>query len=1279
MKESKLISYIKRKRKNSSQRKFEITAISIPITYNAYGDFDKDGLMYVLKENESTVIEFVKNNPNKPFPLISPLVIRANVGDLITVEFENKTKKQASIHIQGVKYCVSDSDGASVGYNPNTTTSKTRPKINYTWYAEREGTYLFNDMADMTSSNENNTLHGLFGALIVEEVGATWTDPVNGLPLTSGCYADIHLPYKPDFREYVTIFHDETEVYDINGNTPINPETGQHDMTMSINYRSEPMRNRMAECEGCFGEEVSMSSWVFGDPSTPVLRAYVGDPARFRIINVGIKETHVFHLHNHQWQLESNDPKSTIIDSISIAPQQCINMIPLFGAGSLNHCIGDVIWHCHLYPHFMMGMWGLWRILDRLEDGTRKLPDETLQPKLMPLPDREAPLPTDEDHPGFPNFIKGTFSEKAEKPPLGIIGSEFRMPTELEEKNFVENSMPGALYSMPCKDKYPDKVFEITAIQLPLVYNEAGWNDPFGRILVLNEDKEDVLSGKKKAEPLIIRANAGDCIEVRLTNELPLTLGGNEYQLKTTTSEAGFHIHLVKFDTIASDGSANGWCNDASAKPGDILIERFYVDSELRSIFFHDHLFPNAHQQHGLFGALIAEPQGSTYHDVKTGKEINSGTQAIIRSPLNTEFREFVLMVHDFAYLFDKDGVAINPPNFPSSHDDAGVMGINYKCEPLHFRKGDPAYAFSSYVHGDPVTPLLETYAGDPIRIRLLDGAHEEQHAFNLNGLRWHKEPTDIVSPIVDAQTYGISEAFNVEIHEDYKKGDYLYYFGGLDDLWLGLWGILRAHDEKVSHLYPLSDRKLPKERIEELPHKTGNPPPKAELSDFISTKEVKNIKKFKVVAMQHDIVYNSFGDHDPNGLMFVLEGDEKLVKCNKIKPKPLILRANAGDFIEVTLTNHFYKPIPEEHYPQVPVQEEYPASNRVSMHCQLVKYNPLDSDGVSVGYNPDQTIGVRESITYRWYADEELGACLLTGFADIRNHRHRGLFGALIIEPAGSIYQDAKYGNVTSWAVDEQINICAPGLDTFREFVLFMQDGLALHDKDGNHIMPHMVEHEEHELDYEDQGEKGFNYRSERLDNRLKKCKNISKLMNSYVHGDPKTPLFRAYINDPVRIRLLMPADKPRNHCFVLHGHVWRQQCNDPFSDIVASQGPISVGNVLNITLIDGANSFAGDYTYRSGAYRWDVEQGMWGIFRVYDELNDCLAPINGNMEEESNEDDRQYLSCVNSSEQNNYEKDEECSVKDNLKEDKKVKSCDNENSENIFAKIIKLFSKKN
>jgi FtsP/CotA-like multicopper oxidase with cupredoxin domain len=60
---------------------------------------------------------------------------------------------------------------------------------------------------------------------------------------------------------------------------------------------------------------------MFGDPATPILKAYIGDPVRIRFIHAGVKETHVFHLHLYEWHAVPEDDKSPRIDAISVSPQ----------------------------------------------------------------------------------------------------------------------------------------------------------------------------------------------------------------------------------------------------------------------------------------------------------------------------------------------------------------------------------------------------------------------------------------------------------------------------------------------------------------------------------------------------------------------------------------------------------------------------------------------------------------------------------------------------------------------------------------------------------------------------------------------------------------------------------------------------------------------------------------------------------------------------------------------------------------------------------------------
>lgn len=108
-----------------------------------------------------------------------------------------------------------------------------------------------------------------------------------------------------------------------------------------------------------------------------------------------------------------------------------------------------------------------------------------------------------------------------------------------------------------------------------------------------------------------------------------------------------------------------------------------------------------------------------------------------------------------------------------------------------------------------------------------------------------------------------------------------------------------------------------------------------------------------------------------------------------------------------------------------------------------------------------------------------------------------------------------------------------------------------------------------------------------------------ISKVFSSRIHGDPATPLFKAYTGERVIFRTLMPADKPRNVGFCIHGHTWKQQPDDALSRVIPLQGAVSIGNTFDMEL-EHDTSTPGDYLYRSGSFKWDVESGMWGIFRV-------------------------------------------------------------------------------
>lgn len=705
------------------------------------------------------------------------------------------------------------------------------------------------------------------------------------------------------------------------------------------------------------------------------------------------------------------------------------------------------------------------------------------------------------------------------------------------------------------------RTFDIEAISLPIVYNKYGDHDPNGMLYVLKKDSKRIQQKArehfamnspqpyKEVQPLVIRANAGDEIRINFYNKLD--------------RKVSMHVQGLHYDVLTSDGANVG--NNPDTTTDDMIQYVWYAKKEgvyLFSDLGDARSGENGTNVHGLFGAVIVEKLQSKWYDPQ-------GRFFVLKEDIE---RHGTLE----NYLDKVNCGKIRPEPLVIRANAGDCVEIRMTNLLPEFIEESP---FQLKTLTDMIGFHIHLVKFDTI---VSDGAHEEQHAFNLNGMSWRKEITDPISPLVAEQTIGISEAFNIRVDEYYASGDYLYYFGGIDDAWLGLWGIIRAHRCRQKHLLPLCNHKKP------IPFPTC-PPSGAK------------IRKFEIAAIQTDIAYNRYGDHDPEGMLFVPLEQAEDVKCGKKKPIPLILRVNAGDWVEITLYNLFDKPVQYHDYPSVPLDIWHKPSDRVSLSPQFLKHCPVCSAGVNVGFNkPEQTAAPGECIRYLWHADKEYGTCMLSSFGDLRSHRYHGLFGAIIVEPPAAQYYSNFFCRKENF--HEQAVITAPSVKTFREFVLFAHNGIRLLDKDGN-VIKTAEQGEENGhggMDHEDTGEKGFNYRSERFFNRIKRVSIISKVFISKAHGDPATPILESYTGERVIIRYLMPADKPRNISFVLHGHNWLAQPDDPFSRRISVQGAVSVGGVYNIELENGASEYPGDYLYRSGSLKWDVESGMWGIFRV-------------------------------------------------------------------------------
>jgi hypothetical protein len=446
------------------------------------------------------------------------------------------------------------------------------------------------------------------------------------------------------------------------------------------------------------------------------------------------------------------------------------------GAGNLQHTVGDEVFHCHLYPHFAQGFWGMVRVYDRTRPVgfNRTLPDGTPIEPLQELPDRAGQTPAPDDlHPGFPLFVKGDYLQKAYRPPYAVTNDPFqgiRRPGDtirtgepLERANMAlkadGTSNPGVFFVEPCPAGVPERTYYPAAIDAKIVYNRAGWHDPNGKLFVeappeggttalqkADQIRQSINAGQVQPEPYTIRARLGECVNVRTTNathldndpSVPKDIhGGPEgdiFHEPTVMTEISTHVHLVRFDQLGTDGTSIGWNYVQAPLNGQTYGYRWFIDEPLRTVFFHDHQFPNSHQQHGLWAAMNVEPADATWHDPKTGAQTNGvGTVADIRTPSGADFREFTVHYSDFVPQRDAAGNPINPPGHPDEYaEDQGVMGINYRNEPFPIRinseskgaQAEPAHIFSSAVHGDPSTPIFRAYPGDPVVFRYIQGAH---------------------------------------------------------------------------------------------------------------------------------------------------------------------------------------------------------------------------------------------------------------------------------------------------------------------------------------------------------------------------------------------------------------------------------------------------------------------------------------------------------------------------------------------------------------------------
>lgn len=410
---------------------------------------------------------------------------------------------------------------------------------------------------------------------------------------------------------------------------------------------------------------------------------------------------------------------------------------------------------------------------------------------------------------------------------------------------------------------------------------------------------------------------------------------------------------------------------------------------------------------------------------------------------------------------------------------------------------------------GDPYTPILRAYSGDLVRIRIQAGSHEHEHNGTVHGLKWLQGGSGFgaapTSGWRNSQNIGLSEQFtlsslifDLETY-DHNAVDRLWSIDASQDgLWNGAWGLARTLQvrEPTDRLQPLPQNPLPtllSTRINPKRPWANDCGPLGFDKQPLSTVNYSIVAVLANEALDNAVgatiasapgldpsggtlVYNPRGTmpgtgggysvgplHDPTAILLVHERDYDFAK-GKLRPgvpvEPLVLRASAGDCIQVKLRNLLprVEPMPDldgfTTLTALMTRERGSGdqsmtgfnnnlirpSHYIGLHPQLVHYDVTAGDGSVVGVNANSLVAPGATKLYQWYAGgleveaNDIGLCpaeieagpVYGDLALLRTQTVKGPDGLpRLLRPTTDLNSPAAVGQRLVWLVDQ---VAPPG-----------------------------------------------------------------------------------------------------------------------------------------------------------------------------------------------------------------------------------------------------------
>ena len=693
---------------------------------------------------------------------------------------------------------------------------------------------------------------------------------------------------------------------------------------VSVNYRSEPLALRLrdpsddSQASGLRGDpsfayetrtdradsefnklpHAPDLTWVpypaltsdlqAGDPFTPLIRAFEGDNVQVRTLVGAHEEEHNFTIHGNKWRYEPFDPNSGWRNSnmagISEWHDFFLRPVPELDPGQrvdfLYKPTSAAEWQ-------WSGAWGLMRIY------------------------KSSVFPWDAEFqfqaPAIPAGATSNVSGEVDRGEFQFAKVDAALTTVQSFEDFAVNEAASAARAASGSQQQaqsiqqveiacpPDALsnhlitYDVTAVAaaeaLPsgvtgsstasLLYNrrtsqveqeDGPLHDPTAIMFVRTQDLNygtgrPQLNSDAPVEPLILRANAGDCIRVVLRNDiwdsyqdLP---GWNGWHMivedfnandVAPSLDVALHPQLVYFDPKRSDGSNvginPGLYGKQSVSPGQVISYYWYAGE----IFDHDTGAPQVtaiefgstglsssdplkHSNKGAIGALIIEPEGSTWafpdrHPYDPSTEPATGrrtyAEATVTKAGGSKFREFVTVFQDDVNLRFRSGNPVPSLYVNEDPTESAQKAFNYRTEPIWFRMGhDPMnedtgdLQFADSVSNgeiggmDPLTHIFNATVGTPTRFRIVHPAgHTQNHVAEVQGHLWQEQPyingSTALGDHPESEYQGTRYGVGPTSHYDFLlengaggafgvTGDYMYRDfvpWGFDN---GMWGIFRV------------------------------------------------------------------------------------------------------------------------------------------------------------------------------------------------------------------------------------------------------------------------------------------------------------------------------------------------------------------------------------------------------------------------------------------------------------------------------------------------------